>query len=488
MKIGFDLVLEQRQTLVLTPELIQAIRILQYNAQELDIFISEQLLANPMLESQPDDGSHDDQDRLEGEMDDSKADDGSHNPDDVDSDFDWQEYLQQRDYSDVSYGPDLATSGRDNSYSFTERASFGTQGAPDSQDVTLEEHLMFQLQFVRLSKETLAAARYIIESLDGNGYLTQSPEEIADATGISMKNVDRALQVIRKFDPIGVAAGNLSECLAIQLRERGVDDPVIYQIVEKELDNIAANRLQIIAKRYGLKVQEVKDIAGEIRQLDPKPGSGFSEASGAAYVIPDVIVEKVGSDYVINMSDVSSPRLIISPYYRKLLSEGKEDPVVSQFLAGRLDSARWLIKSIEHRKQTIYNVVSAVVRYQKDFLDYGRKGLRPLTLKRIADEIGIHESTVSRAVNGKYMQTPWGVFELRYFFTSGVAGGSPDGVAADGVKARIAELIESENKSSPLSDQSIAERLISDGIEISRRTVAKYRDDMKVPSSTMRRR
>ena len=483
MRTGFELILEQKQTLTLTPELIQAIRILQYNAQELNVFIDEQLMANPMLDIQPEEtaqGNTEDQDPEK--RDHENAEEKRR------EDFDWQEYLQQMDYSDVSYGSEYTpVSGAKSLYN-QENVNFGTQGAPDSQDVTLVEHLMFQLQFIKLGAETMSATRFIIESLDENGYLTQTPHEISEALGIDIRKVSRALEVVKSFDPTGVGASNLAECLILQLREKGDIDPVIEQIIENELENLAANRLQLIARHYGIKPEKIKLIADEIRELDPKPGRVFSDGIEPDYVIPDVIVEKYGNDYMITLNDASSPRLIISSYYRRLLAGGGGDPKVSQFLAGRLDAAQWLIKSIEHRKQTIYNVVCAVIKFQKEFLDHGRKHLRPLTLRMIADEIGIHESTVSRAVNGKYIQTPRGVFELRYFITSGVASDEPGGVAADGVKARISELISGEDKSSPLSDKSISKRLISEGIDISRRTVAKYRDDMRVPSSTMRRR
>jgi RNA polymerase sigma-54 factor len=258
--------------------------------------------------------------------------------------------------------------------------------------------------------------------------------------------------------------------------------------VRGHLKDIAANRFTAIAKACGLKLQEVQEISEIIRGLEPKPGRLFSDGTAPSYIIPDVVVDKVGGEYAVNVNENGVPRLVVSPYYRKLLTGRDTDTAITQFLTGRLDAARWLIKSIEHRRQTIYNVVSAVVKYQQDFLDHGRKHLKPLTLKKIADEVGIHESTVSRAVNGKYIQTPRGVFEIRYFFTSGVADGSQEGVAADGVKARIADLVKTEDKTSPLSDQAIAEKLKADGIDISRRTVAKYRDEMGVSSSPMRKR
>jgi RNA polymerase sigma-54 factor len=489
MQSGFELILEQKQGLVLTPELIQAIRILQYNAQELEIFIEEQVLANPVLETESEDA------------DDAKADETAEPelqaPEDGREivgkqrreDFDWLEYLQQKDYDDVSYGHDFQVRNAERSaYSPEPRAAQGTQGAPDSQDVTLSEHLMFQLQFKKLSPEVMQAARYIIESLDGSGYLTQSEEEIAAQLKMKLRTVDKALAQVRSFDPVGVGARNLADCLIMQLKDRGSLRPEAEDIVRDHLEDLATNRLGSIAKEYGMKVREVQEVADAIKGLEPKPGSLFSDGTDTAYVIPDVIVEKVGDEYAVTISEAGSPQLGISPYYRRLMKSADPDEELSAFLSGRFNAALWLIKSIEHRRQTSYNVVSAVVRHQNDFFEHGRKHLKPLTLKTIADEVGIHESTVSRAVNGKYMQTPRGVFEIRYFFKSGVSNGSSGGIASDGVKARISELISSEDKSSPLSDQTIAEKLNSEGLDISRRTVAKYRDEMGAPSSPMRKR
>jgi RNA polymerase sigma-54 factor len=493
MQSGFELILEQKQGLVLTPELIQAIRILQYNAQELEIFIEEQVLANPVLETE--------QTEPDAETEASEtADRELQAPEDVREiggeqrreDFDWLEYLQQKDYDDVSYGHDFAVRDAERSaFSPEPRAAQGTQGAPDSQDVTLSEHLMFQLQFAKLSPEVTQIARYIIESLDGSGYLTQTKNEITEQLNARPKAVEKALAAIRSLDPVGVGAVDLADCLIMQLRDRGHDRPEIEYIVNDHLEDLAANRLAPIAKEYGMKVREVQEIADVIRELEPKPGSLFSDGVTTAYVIPDVIVEKIGGEYVVTVSEGGGPHLSISPYYRRLMGSADADGELSAFLSGRFNAALWLIKSIEHRRQTIYNVVSGIVSHQLDFFEHGKKHLKPLTLKKIADEVGIHESTVSRAVNGKYMQTPRGVFEIRYFFKSGVSDSSDSssgGVASDGVKARISELLSTEDKSSPLSDQAIAKELNADGLDISRRTVAKYRDEMGIQASPMRKR
>jgi RNA polymerase sigma-54 factor len=229
-------------------------------------------------------------------------------------------------------------------------------------------------------------------------------------------------------------------------------------------------------------------MADLIRSLEPKPGREFSCQTSTRYIVPDVLVEKVEGEYVVTVNESSTPRLTLSSYYQKLMKQSDEDENLSKFLSGRYNSAIWLIKSIEQRKQTIYNVVRAVVRYQKDFFDLGTKYMKPLTLKQIAEEVGIHESTVSRSINGKYMQTPRGVYEIRYFFSSGVADDKGEGISSSSIKEFIKEMINSEDPASPLSDQEMVAMLAEKGIELSRRTVAKYRDELKIPSSSKRKR
>jgi RNA polymerase sigma-54 factor len=347
---------------------------------------------------------------------------------------------------------------------------------------------MMQLELVSMKPACKMIARYIIESLDENGYLTSSIQEICQVFRAREEKVMEALAVIQGFEPVGVGARDLKECLLIQLKNRGKDKPEARLIIENHLEDIAENRLCNIAKALGISVKEVQDISDEIKSLEPKPGRQFGSSSDNRYIVPDVTVEKVGDEYVIIVNDSTAPRLNISPYYQKMLREADKDSNISKFLSSRLNSALWLIRSIEQRRQTIYNVVKAVVNYQRDFLDHGPKHLKTLTLKQIADELGIHESTVSRSINGKYMQTPRGLFEIKYFFTSGVTGQDGSSIASESIKTIIREMIENEDPKSPLSDQAIADSMEECGIEISRRTIAKYRDEMNIPSSTKRKR
>ncbi|MEA4988536.1 MAG: RNA polymerase factor sigma-54 [Anaerovorax sp.] len=477
MRLGYDLTIEQSQKLVMTPELIQAIQILQFNTQELDTYVEEQLLINPILEI---DGNHyeakeravdsdNEMDRNIGEKDYKKK----------DEEFDWAEHFKEREYDDISYKQwEYGNSGKEE-YSFEQFVS---------SDITLTEHLMFQLQFISMRKSCRMLAKYMIEGLDENGYLTQSVEEIAKQFSIIPDKVEEVLKILQGFEPTGVAARDLIECLKIQLHSQGNDSPVIDKIVEEHLEDLAGNRLCAIAKAVNLSVKEVQEICDLIKSLEPKPGRQFGSAQETRYIVPDVTVEKVDGEYVIMVNDSTAPRLNISSYYQKMLTQSDKESSISKFLTSRLNSALWLIKSIEQRRQTIFNVVSAVVKYQVDFFEHGQKHLKTLTLKQIADEVGIHESTVSRSINGKYMQSPRGVFEIKYFFTSGVSASTGEGIASESIKTFIKEIVDSEDPKTPYSDQAMVELLKERGIDISRRTVAKYRDEMHILSSSKRKR
>ena len=480
MKLGYDLTIEQAQKLVMTPELIQAIQILQFNTQELDSFVQEQLLVNPALEH----SSTDNQENPSRESDDiikQEAADDFRAPEagGRDEDFDWKEFIANRQYDDISYRQ-------------WEERDPDEQGSSYEQyvtsDMTLPEHLMFQLQLADCSRICRKTGDYIIESLDENGYLTVPVEEIAAAAGVNEDKVLEALEVIQGFDPAGVGARNLAECLIIQLRQRGLLNEIFEKVLEEYLEDLANNRLSVIAKEMGISPHDVQKMSDVIRTLEPKPGRLFASQTETKYIVPDVIVEKVDGEYVVTVNDSSTPTLMVSSYYQKLLRQADSDEKLSKYLSDRVNSALWLIKSIEQRKQTIYNVVSAVVKYQKGFFDKGSKYLKTLTLKDIAEEVGIHESTVSRSVNGKYLQCSRGVFEIRYFFSAGVSGNHGEGISSNSIKEFIKEMVEKEDPKSPHSDQDMVEILKTKGISISRRTVAKYRDEMNILSSSRRRR
>ena len=466
MKLGYDLTIEQTQKLVMTPELIQAIQILQFNTQELDAYVAEQLVANPVLEADK-----------PAESDESV---GAPEERAGAGEIDWLEYIKDRGYDDISYRQ-WEYSNYDKEYTFE-------QYATNDNDVTLSEHLLFQFQFAHTKKSCRNIGRYIIESLDDNGYMTLSVEEIALKFDAPVEKVNEVLDIIHGFDPPGVGAKDIKECLLIQLEHLNLLDELTKDVIVSYLEDIAANRLGFIAKETGRSVHDIQEAADLIRKLEPKPGRQFASQTAVRYIIPDVLLEKTENEYIVTVNENSAPRLIVSPYYEKLLAESERDAGLSKYLSNRLNSAVWLIKSIEQRKQTIYNVVQAIVKYQVEFFDYGPKYLKTLTLKQIAEEVGIHESTVSRSINGKYMQTPRGVFELKYFFTSGIADSDGIGISSKSIKTFIKEIIDSEEPKTPYSDQDMAIMLGKKGIGISRRTVAKYRDEMNILSSSKRKR
>lgn len=474
MKLGYDLTIEQTQKLVMTPELIQAIQILQFNTQELDAYVQEQILVNPVIEQ-----THHESD--DGGNDGSQVDDRSENRE-LQKELDWKEYIRNSRYDDSGY---REYSGRDREED-ENRASMYERVV--SNNVTLPEHLMFQFQFAAKNNACRRVGKYIIESLDENGYMTSSVEEIAGVTGVPTGKVLEALEIIHGLEPAGVGAKDLRECLLIQLENKEILTDDMRKIITEHLEDLAANRLGNVAKSLGKTIHEIQDMADIIKNLEPKPGRQFATEVETKYVVPDVIVEKVDGEYVVTINESSTPHLNVSPYYRKLLKDADSDTQLAEYLSDRVSSALWLIKSIEQRKQTIFNVITAVVKYQHDFFEYGSKHLKVLTLKDIAEEVGIHESTVSRSISGKYLQCPRGVFEIKYFFSAGVSDARGEGISSNSVKEFIKELIDEEDPMKPLSDQKIVALLEEKGFNISRRTVAKYRDEMGVLSSSKRRR
>lgn len=485
IRLGYDLTIEQQQKLVMTPELIQAIQILQFNTQELDSYVQEQLLVNPVLEqaSPPDNsnggGSEEHTEERTEQFTEREMEAKETSPASQSEDFDWKEYIKDRQFDDISYKQWEDRNGEEKENTYEQYTS---------SDVTLPEHLLFQLQFVSSSKSCRRVGKYIIESLDENGYMTSTVEEIAAATGAPVEKVYEILDMIHTFDPLGVGAMDLKECLIIQLKQTGQLTDTFEKIITDHLEDLANNRLAVIAKDMGISPKEVQKMSDIIRTLEPKPGRQFASSSDTKYIVPDVIVERVDDEYVVTINDNSTPHLMVSSYYQNLMHQAEQDDKLSKYLSDRVNSALWLIKSIEQRKQTIYNVVTAVVKYQKDFFDKGSKYLKTLTLKDIAEEVGIHESTVSRSINGKYLQSPRGVYEIKYFFSAGVSGSSGEGISSNSIKEFIKEIVDNEDSKAPYSDQDMVAMLKEKGISISRRTVAKYRDELHILSSSKRRR
>lgn len=454
MKLSYNLNLEQTQKLILTPELRQAIQLLQYNSLELNEYLTKELQENPMLEME----------RATGDFE-------SVTIDTNEPEFDWKDFAEK--YDDISYRQQIDKNHENKNIE-----------AYISYDPTLREHLMSQLSVLKIGDLDRKIAEYLINNIDDNGYMTMATEEIAEQINISVEKVEKVLELVQTFEPTGVGARNLKECLLLQVGE--MSNEIIINLIENHLEDIANNRILKISKEYNLSPQAVQNAFDFIRTLEPKPGRMFKGNSDIRYIIPDATIQFVDGEYIIIVNDYTGPRLKINNFYRSILKDGG-DSKTTEFLQDKFNSAMWIIRSIEQRRQTIYKVVESILKFQYNFFEKGEKALVPLTLKDVADDIGMHESTISRATNGKYVQTPRGLYELKYFFSAGLSSVQGD-VSSVSVKSMIKDIIEKENSKKPLSDQQISNLLKEKGTKISRRTVAKYREEMNIPASNLRKR
>lgn len=471
MRLGFGLSLEQTQKLIMTPELRQAITILQLSALELSTFVDQQLLENPLLEVVEESAANVETGESGTEKESEASTPEERRELENSWDMDWEEYFQrQEDRTTREYEPD--------SSSQTKRLEPFIATAP-----SLQEYLLEQLHVQKLT-DSMANAEYIIGNLDDNGYLELSLEDLARERHISMEEAEKALSIVQTLDPLGVGARSLEECLKLQL-PLIPDCPKEMPTFLEHLEDLASGRLQRIATQMKITTSQVQELADWVRKLDPKPGRRFSGTGEVRYIVPDVVIEEIQGEFIILVNDITVPRLGINQTYRKALSQDDESET-RKFVEQRLNSAAWLIRSIEQRRMTLYKVANAIVKRQEEFLHRGIRYLHPLTLKDIADEVGVHESTVSRATANKYVQTPRGIFEFKFFFASGI--GNEQGITTEGIKQALKELIAGEEPKSPYSDQKLSELLKEKGMEISRRTVAKYRDELGIPSTTLRKR
>jgi RNA polymerase sigma-54 factor len=356
-----------------------------------------------------------------------------------------------------------------------------------SSPVTLADHLHSQLAVLIMSEDVRDAADNIIGNLNENGYLTATLEEIADSGQHSMAEVQEGLRMVQSLDPAGVGAKDVRECLLLQIESRNGKDGVAWQIVANHLKLLETRQIKEIAKQLGRPLEHVQIALDVIRHLDPYPGLRYSD-QGARQVEPDVYIFKEGDEYIIQLNDDDLPQLRLNAQYRKMLDRDQEpSKEIRNYVKDRYAAAIQLIKNIEQRKQTILKVCQSIVRRQLDFLEHGIDTLKPMMIKEVAEEIGVHPSTVSRAVASKYADTPQGVFELRYFFSEAVQGSAGSATPLLILKRRVKKMIEEEDTQHPLTDEQITARLKNEGIDVTRRTVAKYREDMKIPSTHQRR-
>ncbi len=468
MRTGFGLTMEQVQKLVMTPELRQAITVLQLSALELQQYVQNELQENPFLEFQEEEAGEGGETAASSEF-------GDRIKNSEQTDIDWKEYFANR--SDLGIVQQSREEYPEYSYE-----NFLTQGP------TLQEHLQLQLELA-LNGTDLLIGQFLLGCLDDNGYLSLPLAEAAERIGCSLMDAERVLRVIQSFDPVGVGARDLKECLLLQLKQTEQPDDYAERIVKEHLEDLAQGRLNRIAGKLGIHVQKVQELANLIRSLNPKPGEQFARLNEVRYVLPDVVVEKINGDFVVLVNDSIIPKIGINSTYRSLLSgQNVNDAEARKYLETKLNAASWLVRSIEQRRLTLYKVACCIVELQREFLLRGVKYLKPLNLKQVAELIGVHESTVSRATSNKYIQTPQGVFEFKYLFSSGVSDNQGASFSSQTIKKLIKEMIEGEDSHTPLSDQKLADELQRLGVPVSRRTVAKYRSECGLPSAAQRKR
>ncbi len=471
--------LKLSQQLVMTPQLQQAIKLLQLSRMELMDVVREELEENPVLEEGqevPDEKTPAEEEQQAAEAQSQETAQEVEGEGDGMADIDWKTYLES-----YSLGGSTAESYEDDE----DRPSYENLL---TKKPSLADHLMWQLNLSPLENIERALAGEIIGNLDGDGYLHVSVEELSSQSGCDIDVVEKSLRAVQDFDPPGVASRNLQECLLKQVAQLGMSDDLCGVILRDHLEELENRRYQVIARTLQVPLEEVFCAAKFISSLDPRPGSQYGQED-VHYIIPDIFVYKISDEYVVVLNDEGLPNLRINSFYRNALSGAAPlDAKAGEYIQEKLRGALWLIKSIHQRQRTIFRVTKSIVKFQRDFFDRGVDHLKPLVLRDVAEDIEMHESTVSRVTTNKYVQTPQGLFELKYFFNSGINTTGGDSVASESVKSKIKEIIAAENTRKPYSDQKIVELLRHDGIDIARRTVTKYREMLGVGSSTQRKR
>jgi len=469
--------LKMSQQLVMTPQLQQAIKLLQLTRIELQDVVRQELEENPLLEECSDSEEVMEPESLEVSEKETELPESGPEFREVDADEgaprDWDSYLDA-----YNYGSGEQYSGDE------ERPSFESLLTRKG---TLFDHLLWQLHMGRFDDAEVVIGEELIGNIDDNGYLRSTVDEIAALCGTDSTVVEQVLERIQEFDPNGVGARDLQECLLIQARFLGMQGGVVEKILLGHLQDLESRNYKLIAKSLGVDINQVATAAGIISGFDPRPGRIYS-SDDVHYISPDIFIYKLGDEYVVTLNEEGLPNLRVSPFYSDARAAGGADARAEEYIGERMRSALWLIKSIQQRQRTIYRVSKSIVKFQREFFDNGIEYLRPLVLRDVADDIGMHESTISRVTTNKYMQTPQGLYELKYFFNSGLSTSGGDFVASESVKNRIREIIEKEDSKKPLSDQKIAEILKRESVNIARRTVTKYRELLKFGSSSERKR
>lgn len=449
MNLDFGLSMHQEQKLIMTQQMQMSIKILQLSSFELQEYIEKEIQENPLLEAKYD-----------------KKEDKLNYKEII-------KYLEFDDYTHNNYvkGDDEEVSP----FNFI------------SNKKSLKEYLKEQIADFDEKDCIKHICNYIIENIDSKGYLGVSIEDISKEIHIPLNVAERALVIVQSLEPYGVGARDLKECLKIQLYQRKMENYKLLQIIDNHLEDIAENRYNIIGKSLNITPMEAQRYGDIIKKLQPKPSSGFYTGEEVNYIIPDAYIKKIGEKYYIIMNDDLVPKLMINNLYKGIINKN-EDKSAVEYVKSRLDSAAFLIKSIENRKSTIYRVLESILEIQKEYFDYGERYLKPMTLKEIADNLNMHESTISRAIRDKYIHTSKGTIKIKSLFTTSIQGNNSDNMSSINVKKLISNLIDKEDKKNPLSDQYISDELKKVNVNISRRTVTKYREEMRIKSSKGRKR
>jgi len=481
MALDLRLQVKLSQQLVMTPQLQQAIKLLQLSRMELVDVVTQELAENPLLEE----GLEGKDEREETVAEESATEEITETPPEQElkgeaegmGDIDWQTYLE---------GYSLSSGDSRDAYEDSEeRPSYESLLTKPS---NLTDHLMWQLNLSSIDDRERVAAAEIIGNLDEAGYLQATPEELAETSGLDPELIGRALEKVQQFDPAGIAARNLQECLLLQLERLDLKESLAAVILRDFISELEGRKYPVIAKALKISLDEVLAAAKMISDLDPRPGRAYNEED-VHYIVPDIFVHKIGDEYVVTLNDEGLPNLRINSFYRNALSDSSSvDKQAGEYIQDKMRSAVWLIKSIHQRQRTIYKVTKSIVKFQRAFFDMGIEHLKPLVLRDVAEDIEMHESTVSRVTTNKYVQTPQGLFELKYFFNSGINTADGDSVASESVKSRIKEIVAAEDPKKPYSDQKIVTLLKEQEINIARRTVTKYREMLGIGSSTERKR
>ncbi|APQ77297.1 RNA polymerase sigma-54 factor [Clostridium botulinum] len=456
MNMNFGLSLTQEQKLIMTQQMQLSIKLLQMSTYELQQYVEKEVQENPVLDSQ-----------------------NIHKEDKGIEDINYKKLIKHLEYNGNEYG----------SYSSYNKEEETSPFNFISNEKSLKEYLQEQIIELNENKYIKSICIYIIENIDDKGYLPVRDEEISEELKVPLHSIEEAIDIVQSLEPDGIGARNLKECLKIQLKKKSINNSKICEIIDNFLPLVAENRYNVISKKLSISIKKAQEYGDVIKTLQPKPSRGFYTGDEVKYIVPDAYIKKIDNEYYIIMNEELLPKLTVNNLYKDIVLNDTDENAV-EFVKEKLNSAIFLIKSIENRKSTIYRVLEKILEIQRDYFDLGIKFLKPMTLKEIADSLGMHESTISRAIRDKYINTNRGTILIKDLFTTGITANNSTGedISVEFIKREIKELIDKEDKKKPISDQIICNILNNKGIQISRRTVAKYREELGIQSSKCRKR